>query len=626
MIRRGKYVPTKLFKEADEAGRGSGLLLRKQFIPDEVRDLGERRLQFIISTDAVDRDLDTISVKGWDLEAYKRNPVILWAHDYKNPPIGRAEKVFVEDDKLKSVALFTDEDVNPLGKMVYKLFRDRFLNATSVGFIPTEWELNEERDGFRPTDFLKQELLEYSAVPVPSNPEALLDAKSAGIDMEPMRAWASDVLAPQQRALLREMSIDPAKLEELADLLKCSTTVDMGANGNGADKGTISFGSAHPDGTPLADSDSAWNGPREVAAAEVDDLKVMATWVESENDDAKSAFKLPHHRAAGGHSTVFRGVTAAMGALLGARGGVDIPDADRRGVYNHLARHYREFDRDPPEFRSYSDAELRDVFPDTAKGMALAAALNQAIDAMATEERSRADIIRDMAAAASVVVGTVMRILDGSINCPSQDQVTNFAQVLNMSPDLLFTTGATDGCTYGRAVRRDSYFPTEAKGAALAAALNRAIDAMVTDERSRADVIEAMGRASGISASTVNQILNGSINCPPLGRLQGFTRVLDVSMGTLTTAGNRDGCDYERAVEGQKILAAIDRLERKVERLQRHITAFAEERAVEAMNNESDPIDDDDIEVEEKDIRDAINGVVKEQVSSFRRSMTGRVD
>ena len=62
--------------------------------------------------------------------------------------------------------------------------------------------------------------------------------------------------------------------------------------------------------------------------------------------------KLPHHRAAtaGVGPAILRGVFAAMGALLGARGGVDIPSADRKGVYNHLVKHYRQYDREPPDF------------------------------------------------------------------------------------------------------------------------------------------------------------------------------------------------------------------------------------------------------------------------------------
>jgi len=35
----------------------------------------------------------------------------------------------------------------------------------------------------------------------------------------------------------------------------------------------------------------------------------------------------------------------------GRRGGVDIPDPDRRKVYDHLAAHYAEFDEEPPDYQ-----------------------------------------------------------------------------------------------------------------------------------------------------------------------------------------------------------------------------------------------------------------------------------
>jgi hypothetical protein len=56
-----------------------------------------------------------------------------------------------------------------------------------------------------------------------------------------------------------------------------------------------------------------------------------------------------------------------MAALLGARGGVQIPDADRRGVYAHLERHYRQFDKEPPELRSLAD--LAALGPDERRGL-----------------------------------------------------------------------------------------------------------------------------------------------------------------------------------------------------------------------------------------------------------------
>jgi hypothetical protein len=65
----------------------------------------------------------------------------------------------------------------------------------------------------------------------------------------------------------------------------------------------------------------------------------------------KGAYKLPHHELIDGElRVVWRGVVAAMTVVNGARGGVDIPESDRRKVYDHLAAHYGEFDEEPPTY------------------------------------------------------------------------------------------------------------------------------------------------------------------------------------------------------------------------------------------------------------------------------------
>jgi len=81
---------------------------------------------------------------------------------------------------------------------------------------------------------------------------------------------------------------------------------------------------------------------------DIDQLKRACAWFDSENSDVKGSYKLGHHRPDG--TVVWRGVAAAMAALLGARGGVDIPADDQRGVYNHLSKHYADFGKEPPEF------------------------------------------------------------------------------------------------------------------------------------------------------------------------------------------------------------------------------------------------------------------------------------
>jgi hypothetical protein len=103
------------------------------------------------------------------------------------------------------------------------------------------------------------------------------------------------------------------------------------------------------------DPESAtWDAATEVRDADAAALRQMATWYDAAKPDDKTSYKLPHHRASN-RNTVWRAVSAAMGALLGARGGVDIPQADRRRVYDHLARHYAEFGKEPPDLRTDSE-------------------------------------------------------------------------------------------------------------------------------------------------------------------------------------------------------------------------------------------------------------------------------
>ncbi len=82
-------------------------------------------------------------------------------------------------------------------------------------------------------------------------------------------------------------------------------------------------------------------------------------------------------------------------------------------------------------------------------------------------------------------------------------------------------------------------------GEKLAAELNRLIDNQVSEERTREDIIADMAEAAGIDASTVEQILRGEINCPPVERLQGFAGVLEVETSELVAAAEEDGCVYE---------------------------------------------------------------------------------
>lgn len=94
------------------------------------------------------------------------------------------------------------------------------------------------------------------------------------------------------------------------------------------------------------------------------------------------------------------------------------------------------------------------------------------------------------------------------------------------------------------AAKLNALLPTITLGATLARVLNEAIDETVTDDRSRGDVIADMASAAGISANTVSQILNESIDCPPLQRLEGFAEVLPLTQTQIINAAEADGCEY----------------------------------------------------------------------------------
>ena len=167
----------------------AGLGVRKQMIAPADQTNGDlRALRFTISTDSVDREQDVISLAGWDLANYRRNPVVLWGHDASRLPIGRALDLRIEDNALKATVEFIPSDT-PEGGMfaesVLRLARGGFIAATSVGFRPLKWDYTNDQsrgadDWFPGIDFEEQELVELSIVTVPANPEALIEAPGPG--------------------------------------------------------------------------------------------------------------------------------------------------------------------------------------------------------------------------------------------------------------------------------------------------------------------------------------------------------------------------------------------------------------------------------------------------------------
>ena len=145
------------------------------------KEIAPHILELVGSSENLDRDGELIKASGWQLDNYRKNPVVLWAHDYRQPPIGKTIGVEVRDGRLVFRVEFAPAETYPFADVIYNLYKGGFLNAASVGFIPLETEGGKGKSDSACRIYLKQELLELSAVPVPSNPDALTVARTQGL-------------------------------------------------------------------------------------------------------------------------------------------------------------------------------------------------------------------------------------------------------------------------------------------------------------------------------------------------------------------------------------------------------------------------------------------------------------
>lgn len=126
----------------------------------------------IASTAVQDRHGEIVTVEGWDLKNFKKDPVLLWAHDHYEPAIGVAKNIKIDGEGKKARLVFEPvfHEATDRAKAIKTLFEQGVLNSFSVGFRPLEM------DG---ATYLTQELLEISAVNVPANPDARMMAYKA---------------------------------------------------------------------------------------------------------------------------------------------------------------------------------------------------------------------------------------------------------------------------------------------------------------------------------------------------------------------------------------------------------------------------------------------------------------
>jgi len=328
--------------------------IRKGII-GEVKELNEkeRTVVEVISTKDVDRDREVLLPDKARLDNFRKNPVVLWAHDYRGLPNGKA--LWIKNDKEKIVAK-TKYANHQFADDVWNLKKDGFLPANSVGFIPIDYTEDEKEiekikkeygiKGNPKRIYTDWELLEYSNVPVPANPQALT------------------------------LMVKSVKSETLKEQL-IEEGINMGIEIK--DKTFLSLKSICGDRNLPINETRSWDAARAIRSVrrwassdgsgdkdkiDTEKFKRAFAWRDDKDKENLRAYKLPFAEVINGKLTAIkRGIFSGMGAVLGARGGVDIPEPDRKRAYNFFVFYYKRMGIKPPEFREYTEEELKELFP-----------------------------------------------------------------------------------------------------------------------------------------------------------------------------------------------------------------------------------------------------------------------
>lgn len=181
----------------------------------------ENKFHVVFSTENEDRHGDIV-FQNWDLKSFKKNPVFLDSHNYNSIEhiLGRVVSIGVKDNQLQGDVEFALD--NPKGLLAYKLAQTGFLNTTSVGFIPKEFD--------EQGNIIKSELLEISAVSVPANAEALFEKAKSLDEAKVVIQKEVPVSEPQKISLtniLAEMKEERRRVVlQIAECLKDMTPVN----------------------------------------------------------------------------------------------------------------------------------------------------------------------------------------------------------------------------------------------------------------------------------------------------------------------------------------------------------------------------------------------------------------
>jgi HK97 family phage prohead protease len=168
-----------------------------------------------------DRAKEILDAKGWKIENYKKNPIILFDHGldpaFGTLPIGKAVVVETRDDGLYAKVQISNSKTEKINA-IRDLIDEGILKSFSVGFKPGE--STNEGDVKR---IKSQELLEISVVPIPMHQDSgfslstkTLSDKSSKLAKKWLKRYQDELQKKAIETSKQELACDKLELVALS--------------------------------------------------------------------------------------------------------------------------------------------------------------------------------------------------------------------------------------------------------------------------------------------------------------------------------------------------------------------------------------------------------------------------
>lgn len=187
--------PSDLLKQLGHTG---GNVRREFAVVPRVLSETEGTIEYIASDETLDCYGEIVRVNGWRFTQFAKNAPFVNSHDYSDIRnlLGQVVSFEVKDGKLVEVVQYARQP-DTLADWAFKMARDGFLRAVSVGFVPlrmaSKWDsdasgflgqvaelkLDAQTTARLRAVYLEQEQIELSQCVIGANPNALANVAKA---------------------------------------------------------------------------------------------------------------------------------------------------------------------------------------------------------------------------------------------------------------------------------------------------------------------------------------------------------------------------------------------------------------------------------------------------------------